>query len=100
MGLGSVAYVDASTIVRLRFALVGSFNLYWPSKSHCAFVNVLNLEGLHTTMARFEASEEFHRLSDRSLAGKRTLDTSCCGQIPSLSMLRLRFKAEIAPTRT
>jgi hypothetical protein len=37
-----LAHVDASTIVLLRFALVGKFNLYWPSKSHCAFVNVLN----------------------------------------------------------
>ena len=37
-----LAHVDASTIVRLRFALVGIFFLYWPSKSHCAFVNVLN----------------------------------------------------------
>ena len=28
----------------------------------------LILEGLHTIMARFGASDEFHRLSDRSLA--------------------------------
>jgi hypothetical protein len=64
-----LAHVDASTIVRLRFALAGIFFLYWPSKSHCAFVNVLNFgrSSNHTTMARFGASEEIHRLSDTCL---------------------------------